>query len=108
MSYCNALTLLTTLKVTVFLLNMNDHNDSSFSNILLENIDNNIPLSVDVLTPCKKKIKTQTKNRLFPSKIQQNNYEPNKTRLIRGNKTIHFILRKKNGIKVKLTYTKQV
>ena len=34
---------------------MNDHNDSSFSNILLENIDNNIPLSVDVLTPCKKK-----------------------------------------------------
>ena len=33
---------------------MDDHNDSFFSNIPLENIDNNIPLSTDVLTPCKK------------------------------------------------------
>ena len=68
MSYCNALTLLTTLKVTVFLLNMNDHNDSSFSNILLENIDNNIPLSVDVLTPCKKKNQNPNKKQTLPVK----------------------------------------
>ena len=33
---------------------MGDHKDSFFSNILLENIDDNNPLSVDVLTPCKK------------------------------------------------------
>ena len=33
---------------------MSDHKDSFFSNTLLENIDNNNPLSVDVLTPCKK------------------------------------------------------
>ena len=32
---------------------MDAHNDSFFSNTLLENIDNNIPLSTDILTPYK-------------------------------------------------------
>ena len=32
---------------------MGDYNDSFFSNILFENIDNNIPLPVDVLTHVK-------------------------------------------------------
>ena len=41
---------------------MDDHNDSFFSNILLENIDNIIPSSIHVLTPCKKS-QTQTKKR---------------------------------------------
>ena len=36
------------------MLNMDDRNTSFFSNILLENIDKNIPLSIDVLKPCKK------------------------------------------------------
>ena len=40
---------------------MGDHNDSFFSNILLENINNNIPLSADVLTPCKKLSKPNKK-----------------------------------------------
>ena len=32
---------------------MDDHNDLFFSNILLRNLDNNIPLSINALTPCK-------------------------------------------------------
>ena len=40
--------------INTSLLNMDDHNDLFFSNILLENINNNIPLSIDVLIPCKK------------------------------------------------------
>ena len=33
---------------------MGDHKDSFFRNILLKNIESNIPLLVDVLTPYKK------------------------------------------------------
>ena len=32
---------------------MDDHNDLFFSNILLRNLDNNIPLSINTHTPCK-------------------------------------------------------
>ena len=32
---------------------MDDHNDLFFSNILLRNLDNNIPLSINTLTPCR-------------------------------------------------------
>ena len=51
--YTNIFTCINTtkyIKSKCFLLKIGDHNDFFFSNILLENIDINIPLSV--LTPC--------------------------------------------------------
>ena len=47
---------------------MDDHSDSFFSNIVLENIDNNIPLSIDVLTPYKKIPNPNKKNQTLPVK----------------------------------------
>ena len=45
---------------------MGDHNDSFSSNILLGTTDNNIPFSVDVLTPCKNIQNANKKNQTPP------------------------------------------